>query len=69
VKENYSNVKQLNPTLPILIRESSGQSPRLVARYGFGVEKSAGVAGLDAKAIGAKMQELVEYGRTLPKQD
>jgi hypothetical protein len=34
ITRNYTDLKALNPTLPILIRECSGVQPRLWARYG-----------------------------------
>lgn len=34
ITRNYMDLKALNPTLPILIRECSGVQPRLWARYG-----------------------------------
>ncbi|XP_058765536.1 NADH dehydrogenase [ubiquinone] 1 alpha subcomplex subunit 2-like [Vicia villosa] len=33
VEKNYSELKTLNPKLPILIRECSGVEPQLWARY------------------------------------
>jgi len=34
VQRNYADLKALNPSLPILIRECSGVRPRIWARYG-----------------------------------
>lgn len=37
ITRNYVDLKALNPTLPLLIRECSGVQPRLWARYGQSV--------------------------------
>ena len=35
VAKNYPTLKKLNPSFPILIRESSNAEPMLFARYGM----------------------------------
>jgi NADH dehydrogenase (ubiquinone) 1 alpha subcomplex subunit 2 len=56
------DLKALNPTLPILIRECSGVQPRLWARYDYGVERSVPLDGLTAHEIDVKLEELVRKG-------
>eukprot|EP01018_Ginkgo_biloba_P017527 Gb_23912 [translate_table: standard] len=59
---NYKDLKTLNPTFPILIRECSGIQPRLWARYQYGVEKSVPLDGLTEAQITKKVEELVKAG-------
>ena len=58
--KNYQALKTQNPTLPILVRESSGVQAKLWARFGKGVEKSAPLEGLDAAAVGKSLASLVK---------
>jgi len=51
VKNNYTAMKTANPRLPLLVRECKGIEPRVVARYGFGIEKSSNVGSFDETAI------------------
>jgi hypothetical protein len=34
VKTQYPELKKLNPTLPLLVREAKGVQPRITARFG-----------------------------------
>ncbi|EFJ28496.1 hypothetical protein SELMODRAFT_89750 [Selaginella moellendorffii] len=60
ILKNYKQLKTLNPTLPILLRECSGIQPRLWIRYPYGVEQSATLDGLSVEQIDAKLEELVK---------
>jgi NADH dehydrogenase (ubiquinone) 1 alpha subcomplex subunit 2 len=62
IARNYVDLKALNPTLPLLIRECSGVQPRLWARYDYGVERSVPLDGLAAHEIDVKLEELVNLG-------
>jgi len=59
VVNKYPEIKKLNPRLPILIRESSGVSPRVVARYDFGVEKALNVGDLDENSLHSSIIDLL----------
>jgi NADH dehydrogenase (ubiquinone) 1 alpha subcomplex subunit 2 len=39
-------MKKNNPNTPILIREATGTSPKVWARYGYGKEKSETLEGM-----------------------
>ncbi|CAK9881642.1 unnamed protein product [Sphagnum jensenii] len=62
ITRNYVDLKALNPTLPLLIRECSGVQPCLWARYDYGVERSVPLDGLAAHEIDVKLEELVNLG-------
>eukprot|EP00462_Mataza_sp_D1_P003413 CAMPEP_0175104296 /NCGR_PEP_ID=MMETSP0086_2-20121207/9638_1 /TAXON_ID=136419 /ORGANISM="Unknown Unknown, Strain D1" /LENGTH=67 /DNA_ID=CAMNT_0016379651 /DNA_START=138 /DNA_END=341 /DNA_ORIENTATION=+ len=62
-------MKKENPRLPILIRECEGVEPKVTARYDFGVEKAAIVSGLTDAEVQSSLEELVNFGKTLPKSD
>uniref|UniRef100_C1C206 NADH dehydrogenase [ubiquinone] 1 alpha subcomplex subunit 2 n=1 Tax=Caligus clemensi TaxID=344056 RepID=C1C206_CALCM len=40
IHQHYVTVKKANPTFPIRVRECSGITPKLWARYGYGKETS-----------------------------
>lgn len=46
LKRAYPTMKKNNPNTPILIREATGTSPRVWARYGYGKEKSETLEGM-----------------------
>lgn len=58
VETFYVPLKQKNPQSPILVRECSGVLPKLYARYGFGVEKSATLTDLSKEQVFEKMRQL-----------
>eukprot|EP00877_Chromochloris_zofingiensis_P013554 jgi/Chrzof1/8452/Cz03g11040.t1 len=64
---SYADLKKANPELPILVREAKGTEAKLIARYDYGVEKSASIQNLDTAAIASKLQELVKAGEGLPR--
>ncbi|GAB7359962.1 hypothetical protein MBLNU230_g7487t1 [Neophaeotheca triangularis] len=59
----YPTMKHHNPHTPIMIREALNVSPRVFARYEFGREKVAELAGLDDKGIEATVTKLVQDGQ------
>mmetsp|Transcript_40974 Transcript_40974/g.68612 ORF Transcript_40974/g.68612 Transcript_40974/m.68612 type:complete len:94 (-) Transcript_40974:281-562(-) len=60
VIKNYKNLKAVNPSLPILVRECEGVQPKLWVRYDKGVEESVSLAGLDEKAIITTMEKMTK---------
>jgi hypothetical protein len=49
---NYSKIKSMHPSLPILIRESqSVERPIAYTRWPLGVESNASLDGLDVKEL------------------
>lgn len=46
LKRAYPTMKKNNPNTPILIREATGTSPKVWARYGYGKEKSETLDGM-----------------------
>ncbi|CAL0306005.1 unnamed protein product [Lupinus luteus] len=60
VEKNYTELKNLNPKLPILIRESKGVEPQLWARYDLGVEKGIKLEGLTEQQISKALEGLVK---------
>ncbi|KAL4293602.1 hypothetical protein AHAS_Ahas18G0144500 [Arachis hypogaea] len=65
VEKNYKELKTLNPKLPILIRECSGDEPQLWARFDFGVEKGIKLEGLSEAQISKALEDLVKAGEIL----
>jgi len=67
VLSTYQALKKANPEFPILVRESARAQPRLVARYGYGVEESVVVENMDKAAIESELQKLVKKGESMAK--
>ncbi|XP_063696109.1 NADH dehydrogenase [ubiquinone] 1 alpha subcomplex subunit 2 [Culicoides brevitarsis] len=51
INKHFVQIKQANPSVPILIRECEGAQPRLYARYGFGKEKSVSLTNATADDV------------------
>mmetsp|Transcript_14170 Transcript_14170/g.16233 ORF Transcript_14170/g.16233 Transcript_14170/m.16233 type:complete len:108 (+) Transcript_14170:355-678(+) len=60
VKEAYSEVKVMNPSLPLLVRESAGAKATILARYPAGKEVSVQVENFDKKNIGTSLGRLLQ---------
>mmetsp|Transcript_5183 Transcript_5183/g.10106 ORF Transcript_5183/g.10106 Transcript_5183/m.10106 type:complete len:90 (-) Transcript_5183:212-481(-) len=58
VKANFAEMKKVNPTLPIMVREFDGVEPKITARFDMGVEQSLSVADMDEKTIDTKLKDL-----------
>jgi hypothetical protein len=43
--KSYPTMKKHNPSIPIMLREAQGTSPKVYARYEFGQEKSQSLEG------------------------
>lgn len=69
VQTNYTGLKAANPTLPILVREAKNAQPKITARYNFGVEQTVAASNLSQQDLEKSLEELVAYGKTLPKSD
>jgi len=48
--KSYPTMKKHNPSIPIMLREAQGTSPKVYARYEFGQEKSQSLEGTTAPA-------------------
>jgi hypothetical protein len=46
--KSYPTMKKHNPSIPIMLREAQGTSPKVYARYEFGQEKSQSLEGTTA---------------------
>ena len=51
VSKHYVPLKTANPKFPILIRECSGITPRVWARYSYGQEQSQDLDGKNADQV------------------
>ncbi|EOO01630.1 putative nadh-ubiquinone oxidoreductase kda subunit protein [Phaeoacremonium minimum UCRPA7] len=58
----YPTMKKHNPSIPIMLREAAGTSPKVYARYEFGQEKSQSLEGLSDKQIEETVTTLVKTG-------
>ncbi|CAM9535714.1 unnamed protein product, partial [Discosporangium mesarthrocarpum] len=54
-RNNYAEMKKLNPSFPLLLREGSGIEPYLLATYDFGVEQRVSLTGLSEEEISTKV--------------
>ena len=68
VRSQYKHVKALNPSTPILIREHPGEEARIIATYGYGVERKVVVDGMDQSQIEREVQNLVAAGEMMKKK-
>jgi NADH dehydrogenase (ubiquinone) 1 alpha subcomplex subunit 2 len=60
ITNNYVTLKQANPQFPILIRECSGITPKVWARYAYGQEQSVDVANMSAADVMKTLQTLAK---------
>jgi|TARA_B110000208_G_C11642256_1_gene384923 NADH dehydrogenase (ubiquinone) 1 alpha subcomplex subunit 2 len=67
VRSQYKHVKALNPSTPILVREHPGEEARLIATYGFGVERRVVVDGMDETGVESELKKLVAAGQYMKK--
>jgi len=51
IEQFYVNLKNQNPTTPILIRECSNINPTLWTRYEYGIEKQIPLTGMNAEQV------------------
>lgn len=64
IEKFYVNLKQDNPTTPILIRECSNINPTLWTRYEYGVEKQIPLTGMNADQVFTAVENLTT--KTIP---
>uniref|UniRef100_UPI00358FFA2B NADH dehydrogenase [ubiquinone] 1 alpha subcomplex subunit 2 n=1 Tax=Myxine glutinosa TaxID=7769 RepID=UPI00358FFA2B len=60
IEQYYVPLKQANPALPLLVRESSGVQPRLWARYAFGREQTVSLENMTAEQVAQAVQQLAK---------
>ncbi|GMT09447.1 hypothetical protein PFISCL1PPCAC_744, partial [Pristionchus fissidentatus] len=58
ITKQYAPLKKANPNLPILVRECSGISPRVFARYEFGVERFVSLENLPEDKVAGVIRDL-----------
>ncbi|XP_055332612.1 uncharacterized protein LOC129584467 [Paramacrobiotus metropolitanus] len=51
LEQFYIPLKQQNPKLPILVRECSGITPKVHARYDYGQENSVDLSGMHKEQV------------------
>ncbi|KAJ3997614.1 thioredoxin-like protein [Lentinula boryana] len=59
ILSRYPTIKDLNPDLPVLIREANGTPARLFARFERGVEKHVELDNLSANDVETKIVQLL----------
>ncbi|KAI8093161.1 thioredoxin-like protein [Halteromyces radiatus] len=60
IAKNYTSIKQVNPELPILIREASGAEARVFARFDKGVEHKVVLQNASSQEIEKALEQLVK---------
>merc|ERR1711893_65306 len=58
VEKQYVPLKEANPKFPILIRECSGITPKIWARYGYGQEKNVDIGNKSSADVMKIIQQL-----------
>ncbi|KAK7436698.1 hypothetical protein VKT23_018953 [Stygiomarasmius scandens] len=59
ILNRYAAIKDLNPDLPVLIREANGTPARVFARFERGVEKHAELENLSVSEVESKVAQLI----------
>jgi len=59
IEKYYLGIKQMNPNLPVLIRECTGVEPKIWLRFEYGQETSASLSSLNAEQIASLVKEKV----------
>ncbi|KRX05905.1 Thioredoxin-like fold [Pseudocohnilembus persalinus] len=67
VAKNYWNLKTQNPQFPFLVRECENTEPYIIARYDYGIEKKAFVAGVNEQEIDDVLKNLVDQASNVNK--
>ncbi len=60
ITKNYATLKGANPKFPILVRECSGITPRVWARYAYGQEESVDLTNKSAAEVLKTLQTLAK---------
>ncbi|CAM9153392.1 unnamed protein product [Choristocarpus tenellus] len=66
-RNNYAELKTLNPSFPLLLREGNGIDPYMLATYDFGLEQRTSLVGLSEDEIAAKVEAAVMKGSSMPR--
>ncbi|OQR81524.1 serine protease family S28, partial [Thraustotheca clavata] len=66
-RQNYNELKLLNPRTPFVYREAEDLEPFVYARYDWGHEKQIFLKHKSSDEIVRVLKELVDYGETLPR--
>mmetsp|Transcript_30284 Transcript_30284/g.39944 ORF Transcript_30284/g.39944 Transcript_30284/m.39944 type:complete len:118 (-) Transcript_30284:166-519(-) len=67
VKNNYFELKMLNPKFPFLVREGADIDPYFIAEYDWGKSETVDLTDLSEEEVVEKLKALVEKGKTLPR--
>ncbi|XP_076467876.1 NADH dehydrogenase [ubiquinone] 1 alpha subcomplex subunit 2-like [Babylonia areolata] len=51
IENHYVDMKKLNPTFPILVRECSNVQPKVFARFALGKETSLPLSNMDSQQV------------------
>ena len=60
VSSNYAGLKGANPKFPILVRECSGITPRVWARFAYGQEESVDLSNKSSAEVMKAIQALAK---------
>jgi NADH dehydrogenase (ubiquinone) 1 alpha subcomplex subunit 2 len=60
IEKNYVDLKKLNKTTPILIRECSNIQPKIWARYEMGKEENLPLTGMNETQVFAAVEKLAK---------
>ncbi|KAI9100519.1 thioredoxin-like protein [Phlyctochytrium arcticum] len=60
IQKQYPALKAANPTLPILIRETSGIEARVFGRYDLGQERKVSLENLSETDVADRIKQLAE---------
>ena len=59
IEKHYVDLKKENPEFPFLIRECSGITPKMYARYDRGIEKSVELKSFSSEQVMSALEALV----------
>ncbi|CAG2179680.1 unnamed protein product, partial [Oppiella nova] len=64
IARHYPRVKQTNPDLPVLVREATGIEPKVWARFEYGRESNASLAGLNGDQVLQQIQDILKSDKS-----
>eukprot|EP01133_Synstelium_polycarpum_P007210 gene7210-8374_t len=67
ITKNYTDLKRLNPKLPLMVREGHGVEPTIYARYDWGQEEKKIVTNMSEQEVEEKLKELCLIGNKLDR--
>eukprot|EP00173_Palmaria_palmata_P003236 Plantae.Rhodophyta-Palmaria_palmata.ctg33764.p1 GENE.Plantae.Rhodophyta-Palmaria_palmata.ctg33764~~Plantae.Rhodophyta-Palmaria_palmata.ctg33764.p1 ORF type:complete len:113 (+),score=16.29 Plantae.Rhodophyta-Palmaria_palmata.ctg33764:170-508(+) len=68
IKKNYSELKKLNPTLPIYLRPCDGAEPHIAARYDRGVYSAQDTADMSSDKVLGVLESMVSQAPEVNSQ-